>query len=97
MVFYMRNFHAEGVAKMRDMDKKRKTTAEFKSRCFTYTVRIADNTGIPKALRNFCGNHGVSVNSFIAESIAEKLSHMDVHSLSIAEIEQIERGEMNES
>ena len=82
---------------MRDMDKKRKTDAEFNRKCFHYTVRIADKTGIPDALRNFCEKNGVPINSFIAESVAEKLSRMDVHSLSIAEIEAVERGKMNEN
>lgn len=82
---------------MRDMAKKRKTDAESNRRSFLYTVRIADKTGIPDALRNFCEKNCVSINSFIAESISEKLSRMDVHSLSIAEIEAIERGEMNEN
>lgn len=81
---------------MRDMEKKRKTTAEFKRRSFTYTVRISDDTGIPQLMRRFCNNTGTSINNFIAESITEKLSRMDVHSLSIAEIEEIERGGQHE-
>lgn len=81
---------------MRDMEKKRKTDAEFMRRCFHYTVRIADNTGIPKIMRSHCEKNGITINSFITDSIAEKLSRMDVHSLSIAEIEDIERGDMHE-
>lgn len=89
-------FHAEGVRELRDMEKKRKTDAEFHRRCFHYTVRIADESGIPGALRDYCGKKQIPFNAFIAESVAEKLERMDVHSLSIAEIEAIERGDVRE-
>jgi len=82
---------------MRDMEKKKKTDAEFDRKCFHYTISVSDDTGIPEALRFHCEKNGISINSFIAESIAEKLSRMDVHSLSIAEIMEIERGDDNET
>jgi len=86
----------EGVQNLRDIEKKRKTDAEFDRSCFHYTLRVPENSGIPKAIKDYCGKTNTSVNALISQSIAEKLSAMDVHSLSIAEIEEIER-EANEN
>lgn len=56
-----------------------------------YRIKLWNDSGIPDALRNFCTDHGVTVNAFVNEAIAEKLSRMDVHSMTIAEIEDAER------
>jgi len=42
-------------------------------------------------LQRYCEDHGVSINAFANKAIAEKLERMDVHSMTIAEIEESER------
>ena len=54
-------------------------------------VKIWNSTGIPEAMRKYCDDHGISMNEFAKRAIAEKLAKMDVHSMTIAEIEAIER------
>ena len=55
-------------------------------------VKIWNDTGIPEELRRCCDETGVSVNAFVNKAIAEKLQRMDVHSMTIAEIEEVESG-----
>lgn len=57
----------------------------------SFRVKIWNDTGIPEELRRWCDDHGVSVNAFVNEAIAEKLQRIDVHSMTIAEIEEAER------
>lgn len=57
----------------------------------SFRVKIWDDTGIPDELRRWCAEHGESVNAFVNKAIAEKLQKMDVHSMTIAEIEEAER------
>jgi len=57
----------------------------------SFRVKIWNDTGIPEELRRWCDDHGVSVNAFVNEAIAEKLQRIDVHSMTIAEIEEVER------
>lgn len=57
-----------------------------------YRVKLWEDSGIPAELRRYCSEHGVSINAFANQAIAEKLQRMDVHSLTIEEIEVIERG-----
>lgn len=59
----------------------------------SYRVKLWDDTGIPDELRRCCEENGMSVNAFVNKAIAEKLQRMDVHSMTIAEIEEAERGE----
>lgn len=59
----------------------------------SYRVKIWDDTGIPEELRKWCNDHSESVNAFVNKAIAEKLQKMDVHSMTIEEIEEVERGE----
>lgn len=59
----------------------------------SFRVKIWDNCGIPEELRRYCRDHNESVNAFVNKAIAEKLERMDVHSMTIAEIEGAERGE----
>ena len=59
----------------------------------SFRVKIWDDTGIPEELRRWCKDHCMSVNAFVNMAIAEKLQKMDVHSMTIAEIEEVERGE----
>lgn len=58
----------------------------------SYRVKIWNDCGIPEELRKYCMDHGVSVNAFVNQAIAEKLQRMDVHSMTVAEIEEVERG-----
>ena len=57
-------------------------------------VKIWNDTGIPDAILEYCSAKKISVNDLARQAIAEKLSRMDVHSMTIAEIEAIERGDM---
>ena len=57
----------------------------------SFRVKIWDDTGIPEELRKWCADHSESVNAFVNQAIAEKLQKMDVHSMTIAEIEEVER------
>lgn len=59
----------------------------------SFRVKIWDDSGIPTELKRYCDEKGVSVNAFVNKAIAEKLERMDVHSMTIAEIEEVERGE----
>ena len=59
----------------------------------SFRIKLWEDTGIPEELRRYCADHGESVNGFINKAIAEKLQRMDVHSMTIAEIEEAERGE----
>ena len=59
----------------------------------SYRVKIWNDTGIPEELQKYCKDHGMSTNAFVNKAIAEKLQNMDVHSMTIAEIEEAERGE----
>ena len=58
-----------------------------------YSVRIRIDSGIPTELRRYCEEHNIQISKFANIAIAEKLQKMDVHSMSIAEIEEVERGE----
>ena len=58
-----------------------------------FVVKIWNDTGIPDELQRYCADHGTSINAFVNNAIAEKLQKMDVHSMTIAEIEEVERGE----
>lgn len=58
-----------------------------------YRVKIWDDSGIPEELRRCCNDLGISVNAFVNQAIAEKLQKMDVHSMTIEEIEEVERSE----
>ena len=59
----------------------------------SFRVKIWNDSGIPDELRRYCNDHGISTNAFVNIAIAEKLQRMDVHSMTIAEIEEVERGE----
>lgn len=59
----------------------------------SYRVKIWDDSGIPAELKRYCDEKGMSTNAFVNKAIAEKLERMDVHSMTIAEIEEVERGE----
>lgn len=59
----------------------------------SYRVKIWNDTGIPEELQKCCKHSGKSVNAFVNEAIAEKLQKIDVHSMTVAEIEEVERGE----
>ena len=59
----------------------------------SFRVKIWNDTGISEELRRCCAETGLSVNAFVNKAIAEKLQRMDVHSMTIAEIEEVERGE----
>jgi len=56
-----------------------------------FIVKLWNDTGIPDALRKYCADCGITVNAFANKAIAEKLQRMDVHSMTIAEIEDAER------
>ena len=56
-----------------------------------YRVKLWDDTGIPEAMRRWCDDHGKSVNAFVNQAIVEKLRGMDVHSMTVEEIEEVER------
>ena len=55
-----------------------------------FKVRIWEDTGIPQALRKYCEDHKMSPKEVANAAIAEKISRMDIHSMSIAEIEEVE-------
>ena len=59
----------------------------------SFRVKIWDDCGIPDELKRYCKEHNESVNAFVNKAIAEKLQRMDVQSMSIAEIEEVEGGE----
>lgn len=59
----------------------------------SYRVRVWDDSGIPEELLRCCANNAESVNAFVNRAIVEKLKRMDVHSMTVAEIEEVERGE----
>ena len=61
-----------------------------------YKIRIWEDTGIPEAMRKYCKANDMKMAELVRKSIAEKLERMDVHSLSIAEIEAIDRGDKYE-
>ena len=61
-----------------------------------YRVKIWEDTGIPRAMQKYCETFGISMNELAKRAISEKLSRMDVHSLTIAEIDSIERGDKDE-
>lgn len=60
-----------------------------------FRVKLWNDSGIPAELQRYCEEHGISVNAFANQAIAEKLQRMDIHSMTIAEIEVIERGQSN--
>lgn len=68
-------------------------TKEVRNLSKSFRVKIWDDCGIPDELRRYCRDHNESVNAFVNKAIAEKLKRMDVHSMTIAEIEEAERGE----
>lgn len=57
-----------------------------------FAITFNAETGVAQALRRYCEQNGIPINRFIVETVAEKLQRMDIHSLSIAEIEEIESG-----
>lgn len=59
----------------------------------SFRVKIWNDSGIPAELRRYCKEKNMSTNAFVNDAIAEKLQRMDVHSMTIAEIEEVERGE----
>lgn len=59
----------------------------------SFRVKIWNDCGIPDELKRYCKDRNESVNAFVNKAIAEKLQKMDVHSMTIAEIEEAERGE----
>ena len=59
----------------------------------SFRVKIWDDCGIPDELKRYCKEHNESVNTFVNKAIAEKLQRMDVHSMTIEEIEEVEGGE----
>ena len=61
-----------------------------------FRVKLWNDSGIPAELQRYCADHGVSINAFANQAIAEKLQRMDVQRLTVAEIEVIERGNGNE-
>lgn len=56
----------------------------------SYRIKVWNDTGIPGELRRWCEDHASSVNAFVNQAIAEKLQRMDIHSMTIAEIEEAE-------
>ena len=56
-----------------------------------YRVKLWNDTGIPEELRRYCADHDITINAFANQAIAEKLRKMDVHSMSVEEIENAER------
>ena len=62
-----------------------------------FAITFNAESGIAQALRKYCKENGVPENRFIAETVAEKLRTIDVHSLSVAEIEEIEKWIKEES
>ena len=61
-----------------------------------FRVKLWNDSGIPQELQRYCADHGITVNAFVNNAIAEKLNRMDVHSMTIEEIEDLERGSCNE-
>ena len=59
----------------------------------SYRVRIWNDTGVPEELLRCCANNKESLDAFVKRAVAEKLKRMDVHSMTIEEIEEVERGE----
>ena len=57
-----------------------------------FRVKLWNDSGIPEELRKYCDDHNTTINAFANEAIAEKLRKMDVHTMTIAEIEEAERG-----
>jgi len=68
-------------------------TKEVQNLSKSYRVKIWNDTGIPAELERYCKEKGVSVNAFVNKAIAEKLERTDAHSMTIAEIEEAERGD----
>ena len=62
----------------------------------SFRVRIWNDTGVPEELIRCCENNMESVNTFVNRAIAEKLKRMDVHSMTVDEIEEAERNEREE-
>lgn len=58
----------------------------------SFRVKIWNDTGIPDELRRYCKEKSVSINAFVNAAIAEKMQKMDIHSMTISEIEEAERG-----
>lgn len=56
-----------------------------------FRIKLWNDSGIPSDLREYCDKCGISVNAFVKMAIAEKLERMDVHSMTIAEIEEREK------
>ena len=61
-----------------------------------FRVKLWNDSGIPAELQRYCADHGITVNAFVNQAITEKLQRMDVHSMTVAEIEEIERGRNDE-
>jgi len=62
-----------------------------------FAITFNAESGIAQALRKYCRENGVPENRFIVETVAEKLRTINVHSLSVAEIEEIEKWKKEES
>ena len=61
-----------------------------------YSVSIRNDTGIAQAMEKYCEENNISLNGFMVQAVKEKLAKMDVHSMSLTEIEDAER-EYNEN
>ena len=62
-----------------------------------FAITFNAETGVAQALRKYCEQNGIPINRFIVETVSERLRDMDIHSLSIAEIEEIEKWQKIES
>ena len=56
-----------------------------------FNVKLWNDTGIPDALRKYCNDHNMTAAQFVNMAVDEKLSNMDVHSITISEIEEVEQ------
>ena len=62
-----------------------------------FAITFNAETGVAQALRKYCEQNKIPINRFIVETVAEKLQGMDIYSLSVAEIEEIEKWQKIES
>ena len=56
-----------------------------------YIVSIRRDTGIAQAMEKYCEQKGLPLNGFMVQAVREKLTGMDVHSMTVDEIEERER------
>lgn len=60
------------------------------------SVKIWNDTMLPDAMQKYCCDHNISLTDLAKISIAEKLARTDIHSMTIEEIEEAERGGLYE-